>query len=45
MNKDKMKANCEAWIKGGMGACRVPITYAELLGLIVKLEKAKQEEK
>ena len=45
MNKDKMKAKCEAWIKEGMGACRAPITYDELLGLIVELEQAKQEEK
>lgn len=22
MNKEKMKAKCEAWIKEGMGACR-----------------------
>ena len=41
MNKDKMKAKCEAWIKEGMGACRAPITYDELLGLIVELEQAK----
>ena len=41
MNKEKMKAKCEAWIKEGMGACRAPITYDELLGLIVELEQAK----
>lgn len=43
MNKDKMKAKCEAWIKEGMGACRAPITYDELLGLIVELEQAKSD--
>ena len=43
MNKDKMKAKCEAWIKEGMGACRAPITYDELLGLIVALEQAKSD--
>ena len=26
LNKEKMKAKCEAWIKEGMGACRAPIT-------------------
>ena len=41
MNKEKMKAKCEAWIKEGMGACRAPITYDELLGLFVELEQAK----
>lgn len=41
MNKEKMKAKCEAWIKEGMGACRAPVTYDELLGLIVELEQAK----
>lgn len=45
LNKEKMKAKCEAWIKEGMGACRAPITYDELLELIVELEQAKQEEK
>lgn len=40
MNKEKMKAKCEAWIKEGMGACRAPITYDELLGLIQRLDKA-----
>ena len=43
MNKEKMKAKCEAWIKEGMGACRAPITYDELLGLIVELEQAKSD--
>lgn len=43
MNKDKMKAKCEAWIKEGMGACRAPITYDELLGLIIELEQAKSD--
>lgn len=32
LNKEKMKAKCDAWIKEGMGACRAPITYDELLG-------------
>ena len=41
MNKGKMKAKWEAWIKEGMGACRAPITYDELLGLIEGLEQAK----
>lgn len=41
MNKEKMKAKCEAWIKEGMGACRAPITYDELLGLFVELEQVK----
>ena len=41
MNREKMKAKCEAWIKEGMGACRAPVTYDELLGLIVELEQAK----
>ena len=41
LNKEKMKAKCEAWIKEGMGACRAPITYDELLGLIEELEQAK----
>lgn len=36
-----MKAKCEAWIKEGMGACRAPITYDELLGLFVELEQVK----
>ena len=43
LNKEKMKAKCEAWIKEGMGACRAPITYDELLGLIVELEQAKSD--
>lgn len=43
MNKDKMKAKCEAWIKEGMGACRAPITYDELLGLLMELEQAKAD--
>jgi hypothetical protein len=43
MNKDKMKAKCEAWIKEGMGACRAPVTYDELLGLIIELEQAKSD--
>ena len=41
MNKEKMKAKCEAWIKEGMGACRAPITYDELLGLLMELEQTK----
>ena len=41
LNKEKMKAKCEAWIKEGMGACRAPITYDELLVIIVELEQAK----
>ena len=41
LNKEKMKAKCEAWIKEGMGACRAPITYDELLGLLMELEQAK----
>lgn len=41
MNKDKMKVKCEAWIKEGMGACRAPITYDELLGLLMGLEQSK----
>ena len=45
MNKEKMKAKCEAWIKEGMGACRAPITYDELLSLLVELEQAKPGEK
>ena len=44
MNKEKMKAKCEAWIKEGMGACRAPITYDELLVLFVELEQAKTGE-
>lgn len=43
MNKEKMKAKCEAWIKEGMGACRAPITYDELLGLLVELEQARAD--
>ena len=43
LNKEKMKAKCEAWIKEGMGACRAPITYYELLGLITELEQAKSD--
>lgn len=38
-----MKAKCEAWIKEGMGACRAPITYDELLALLAELEQAKQD--
>lgn len=38
MNKEKMKAKCEAWIKEGMGACRAPITYEELNRLLTTLE-------
>ena len=34
LNKEKMKAKCEAWIKEGMGACRAPVTYEELNHLI-----------
>lgn len=37
-----MKAKCEAWIKEGMGARRAPITYDELLALLVGLEQARQ---
>ena len=44
LNKEKMKAKCEAWIKEGMGACRAPITYDELLGLLMELEQAKSGE-
>lgn len=40
MNKEKMKAKCEAWIKEGMGACRAPITYDELNTLLEEVEKA-----
>ena len=43
LNKEKMKAKCEAWIKEGMGSCRAPITYEELLGLLSELEQAKQD--
>lgn len=43
MNKEKMKAKCEAWIKEGMGACRAPITYDELLGLLVELEQTRAD--
>ena len=43
MNKDKMKAKCEVWIKEGMGACRAPITYDELLDLLMELEQAKAD--
>lgn len=39
MDKGKMKAKCEAWIKEGMGACRAPITYDELYDLLVSTEK------
>lgn len=38
MNKDKMKAKCEAWIKEGMGACRAPVTYDELYDLLARME-------
>ena len=38
-----MKAKCEAWIKEGMGACRAPITYDELLSLFVELEQARAD--
>lgn len=41
LNKEKMKAKCEAWIKEGMGACRAPITYDELLSLLMELEQVK----
>ena len=37
MNKEKMKAKCEAWIKEGMGACRAPVTYKELNELLNRL--------
>ena len=43
LDKEKMKAKCEAWIKEGMGACRAPITYDELLELIKRLERAEFE--
>lgn len=43
LNKEKMKAKCDAWIKEGMGACRAPITYDELLGLLVELEQARAD--
>ena len=39
LNKEKMKAKCEAWIKEGMGACRAPITYDELNCLLNTLEE------
>lgn len=39
MNKEKMKAKCEAWIKEGMGACRAPITYDELNYLLNTLKE------
>lgn len=39
MNKEKMKAKCEAWIKEGMGACRAPITYDELNCLLNTLKE------
>lgn len=39
MNKEKMKAKCEAWIREGMGACRAPITYDELNRLLTTLEE------
>lgn len=41
MDKDKMKAKCEAWIKEGMGACRAPVTYDELNYLLNTLEEYK----
>ena len=41
MNKEKMKAKCEAWIKEGMGACRAPVTYDELNCLLNTLEEYK----
>ncbi len=41
MNKDKMKAKCEAWIREGMGACRAPVTYDELNYLLNTLEEYK----
>ena len=43
LNKEKMKAKCEAWIKEGMGACRAPITYDELLDLLMELEQARAD--
>ena len=45
LNKEKMKAKWEAWIKEGMVTCRAPITYEELLGLLMELEQAKSGEK
>lgn len=39
LNKEKMKAKCEAWIKEGMGACRAPVTYDELNYLLNTLEE------
>lgn len=41
LNKEKMKAKCEAWIKEGMGACRATITYDELNSLLNTLEEQK----
>lgn len=41
MNKDKMKAKCEAWIKEGMGACRAPVTYDELYSVLTAMEEYK----
>ena len=39
LNKEKMKAKCDAWIKEGMGACRAPITYDELNYLLNTLKE------
>ena len=41
MNKEKMKAKCEAWIKEGMGACRAPITYDEIYSVLTAMEEYK----
>lgn len=41
MNKDKMKAKCEVWIRGGMGACRAPVTYDELYSVLTAMEEYK----
>lgn len=43
MNKDKMKAKCEAWIKEGMGSCRAHVTYDDLNALLVRLSYVEQE--
>lgn len=41
LNKEKIKAMCESWIKEGLGTCRAPITYYELSSLINTLEEQK----
>lgn len=39
MNKEKMKAKCEVWIREGMGDCRAHVTYYELNYLLKTLEE------